>query len=174
MLSYWYRKSYCGDRTVVRSSYISTMGFHILVRLHLFIESGPCSITCTNAVLFSMGPIATNFKPIQIKKQKLYIHKNAFGNPICKMLAMYFSDFNTLKEPKQSTPILSITSDTLQPFRTLYPLISWENWSGDWVQFYFNHIKDTLISFNPVTVSLLVWSLCKRIWNYWDHAYIYI
>ena len=38
MPTYQYRKSYCGDKTVVRSSY-STMGFPILVRWHLFIES---------------------------------------------------------------------------------------------------------------------------------------
>ena len=35
-----YRKSHCRDKTVVRSS-ISTMGFPILVRWHLFIESTP-------------------------------------------------------------------------------------------------------------------------------------
>ena len=32
MSSYWYRKSHCGDKTVVR---------YILVRRHLYIESGP-------------------------------------------------------------------------------------------------------------------------------------
>ena len=35
-----YRKSHCGDKTVVRSSYL-IMGFPILVRRHLYIESGP-------------------------------------------------------------------------------------------------------------------------------------
>ena len=37
MSSYQYRKTHCGDRL------ISTMGFPILVRWHLYIESGPCS-----------------------------------------------------------------------------------------------------------------------------------
>ena len=40
MSSYQYRKSHCGDKTVVRSSYLQ-MGFPILVRRHLYIESGP-------------------------------------------------------------------------------------------------------------------------------------
>ena len=48
MSSYQYRKSHCGDKTIWRSSdrLISTMGFPILVRWHLYIESGPwtCSI----------------------------------------------------------------------------------------------------------------------------------
>ena len=37
MSSYQYRKSHCGDL-------ISTMGFPILVRCHLYIESGPCCL----------------------------------------------------------------------------------------------------------------------------------
>ena len=40
MSSYQYRKSHCGDKTVVRSSYLHK-GFPILVRKHLYIESGP-------------------------------------------------------------------------------------------------------------------------------------
>ena len=44
MSSYQYRKSHCGDKTIVRSSYlhkgISYTGNNI--RCHLYIESGPC------------------------------------------------------------------------------------------------------------------------------------
>ena len=39
-MSYQYRKSHCGDKTVVRSSYLHN-GISILVRCHLYIESGP-------------------------------------------------------------------------------------------------------------------------------------
>ena len=77
MLSYQYRKSHCGDKTVVRSSYlhngnsyidktslywirpcgdktilrrlISTMGIPILIR-HFYIESGPCGATINDKV----------------------------------------------------------------------------------------------------------------------------
>ena len=42
MTSYQYRKSDCGDKTVV----ISIMRFPILVRCHLYIESGPCPPLC--------------------------------------------------------------------------------------------------------------------------------
>ena len=43
MLSCQYRKSHCGDKTILRPSSISTMGFRILVWVwwHLYIESGP-------------------------------------------------------------------------------------------------------------------------------------
>ena len=40
MLSYQYRKSHCGDETVVRPSYLHNGIFFILVRRHLYIESG--------------------------------------------------------------------------------------------------------------------------------------
>ena len=40
MLSYRYRKSHCGDKTVV-DRLISTMWFPILVRCHLYIDSEP-------------------------------------------------------------------------------------------------------------------------------------
>ena len=38
--SYQYRKSHCGDKTVVRSSYLHS-GIPILIRCHLYIESWP-------------------------------------------------------------------------------------------------------------------------------------
>ena len=38
MLSYQYRKSHCGDKTILRPSYLHNP---ILVRWHLYIESGP-------------------------------------------------------------------------------------------------------------------------------------
>ena len=44
MSSYQFRKSHCGDKTVVRLfkvSLISTVGFPILVRWHLYIDSAP-------------------------------------------------------------------------------------------------------------------------------------
>ena len=41
MTSYQYRKSHCGDKTIAYDRLISTMGFPILVRQHLYIESGP-------------------------------------------------------------------------------------------------------------------------------------
>ena len=40
MTSYQYRKSHCGDKTILRLSYLHS-GISILVRCHLNIESGP-------------------------------------------------------------------------------------------------------------------------------------
>ena len=40
MSSYQYRESHCGDKTILRPSYLRN-GFPILVRCHLYIESGP-------------------------------------------------------------------------------------------------------------------------------------
>ena len=40
MSSYQYRKSHCGDKTILRPSYLHN-GISILVRRHLYIESGP-------------------------------------------------------------------------------------------------------------------------------------
>ena len=40
MSPYQYRKSHCGDKTVVRSSYLHN-GISYTVRCHLYIESGP-------------------------------------------------------------------------------------------------------------------------------------
>ena len=42
MTFYLYRKSHCGDKTILRPPYLYTMGFHILARWYLYIESGPC------------------------------------------------------------------------------------------------------------------------------------
>ena len=49
MTSYQHRKSHCGDKTILRPL-ISTMGFPILVRWHLYIESGPC-LSCTASTM---------------------------------------------------------------------------------------------------------------------------
>ena len=43
MSSYQYRKSHCGDKTIYYDRLISTMGFRILVKRHLYTESGPWS-----------------------------------------------------------------------------------------------------------------------------------
>ena len=42
MPSYQYRKSHCGDKTILRPFYLR-MGFLIQVRWHIYIESGPKS-----------------------------------------------------------------------------------------------------------------------------------
>ena len=47
MSSYQYRKSHCGDKTILWPSYLHN-GFPILVRRHLYIESGPWCIKCMN------------------------------------------------------------------------------------------------------------------------------
>ena len=45
MPSYQYRKSHCGDKTISRPSYLHNV-FPILVRVYLYIESGPwCCFT---------------------------------------------------------------------------------------------------------------------------------
>ena len=49
MSSYQYRKSHCGDKTVV-NWLISTMRFPILVRCHLYIESEPWSCSAVVSV----------------------------------------------------------------------------------------------------------------------------
>ena len=41
ILKYQYRKSHCGDKTVIRLSYFHK-GIPILIRLYLYIESRPC------------------------------------------------------------------------------------------------------------------------------------
>ena len=56
MSSYQYRKSHCGDKTVV--SLISTMRFPILVRCYLHIESGPWSFAENFAVLVMVSTSA--------------------------------------------------------------------------------------------------------------------
>ena len=40
MASYQYRKSHCGEKTILRPSYLHNVGLSILVRWHLYIESG--------------------------------------------------------------------------------------------------------------------------------------
>ena len=42
MSSYQHRKSHCWDKTIFYDRLISTMGLPLLVRWHLYIESGPC------------------------------------------------------------------------------------------------------------------------------------
>ena len=42
MSSYQYKKSHCGDKTVVRSSFLHNGICYILVRCHLYIELGLC------------------------------------------------------------------------------------------------------------------------------------
>ena len=47
MSAYRYRKSHCGDKTILWRSYsrlISTMGFHILVWWHLYFESAGSAV----------------------------------------------------------------------------------------------------------------------------------
>ena len=59
MPSYEYRKSHCGDKTILRPSYLKKMGFPVQVRWYLYIESGPCSaktITVHNPNLHSILP----------------------------------------------------------------------------------------------------------------------
>ena len=51
MPSYQYRKSHCGDKTILRPSY-PKMGFPILVRRHIYIESGPRWLTFLVLVLY--------------------------------------------------------------------------------------------------------------------------
>ena len=46
MLSYQYRRSHCGDKTVGRSSYLHN-GISYTGRCHLYIESGPWSLFIT-------------------------------------------------------------------------------------------------------------------------------
>ena len=50
MSSYWYSKSYCGDKTILRPSYLHNE-ISILVRWHLYIESGPWSASIPAATL---------------------------------------------------------------------------------------------------------------------------
>ena len=47
MSSYQYRKSHCGDKSL-----ISTMGFPILVRWHLYIELGPRSLDLSHVSFY--------------------------------------------------------------------------------------------------------------------------
>ena len=48
MSSYQHRKSHCGDKTILRPS---TMGFPILIRWHLYIETGPRPSATTILIL---------------------------------------------------------------------------------------------------------------------------
>ena len=92
MPSYQYMKSHYGDKTILRPSYLHN-GFPILVRRHLYIESGPwlslvhrrsCDgwshvrhpvITGINNNARSLAPPRTNFKPIWIKIQNFSFNK---------------------------------------------------------------------------------------------------
>ena len=76
------RSSHCGDKIIL--CLISTLGFPILVRWHLYIGltliqiMGWClhhTITWTNDDLLSIGPSATNFNVTQIKTWKFSFNK---------------------------------------------------------------------------------------------------
>ena len=54
MSSYQYGKSHCEDNTVVRLSYLHNGIFPILVRCHLYIESGPNVLSNSNLAIETM------------------------------------------------------------------------------------------------------------------------
>ena len=62
MSSYQYRKSHCGDKTFLWLSYISRMGFPILVRRHLYIESEPRSSATKNFFLCAISALRKDGK----------------------------------------------------------------------------------------------------------------
>ena len=61
MISYWYRKSYCRDKMVIKSS--STLGIHLFVRHHLYIESAPSILITISPRFIPAGPI-DNWYPL--------------------------------------------------------------------------------------------------------------
>ena len=61
--SYQYRKFHCGDKTILRPL-ISTMEFPILVRRHLYIESGPWLSAVTYIALMN------NWVPFTLSDRK--------------------------------------------------------------------------------------------------------
>ena len=77
MLSYQYRKSHCGDKTIY-DRLISTMGFPILVRWHLYIESWPRTFvlpsyqSCDQCCL---EPVMTKFR---FEKKNFHYFRVAF------------------------------------------------------------------------------------------------
>ena len=76
MSSYQYRKSHCGDKTVVRSSHLHNR-ISYTVRCHLYIESGPRSLQweflpklhrTTGPVYFFFPPAGMGVKNVWLSK----------------------------------------------------------------------------------------------------------
>ena len=92
MLCYQYRKSHCGDKTIVRSSYLHN-GFPTLVRWHLYIESGTWCLCAFFSILSQF------YVPFYMKKRKL-------DNFMC-LLA--FECAKRLKAHSQAIPACTLT-----------------------------------------------------------------
>ena len=99
MTSYEYRKSHCGDKTILRSCYLHK--FPILLRRNLYIESGSC------------------WQPIRIHVGKLLVLTATLTDnvddviPSTPSLFLYYNGFF----------ILTTSSYQLGPF-----LLTWLNW----------------------------------------------
>ena len=78
MSSYQYRISRCGDKTILRPL-ISTMGFPILVRWHLYIESGPCTQFINVKILCSETPKI--YPRFDLSNQCMYIYVDLYTIP---------------------------------------------------------------------------------------------
>ena len=101
--TFQYRKSHCGDKTVLELS-ISTMGFPLLVRQHLYVESGPRNpeqnsrehqaITWSYVDLLSVGSIDNTLAMLFLNENDMFkliiiiteFPKRKYGNSLYKQL----------------------------------------------------------------------------------------
>ena len=88
MLSYQYRKSHWGDKTILQPSYLHN-GISYTGKTASLYWISPQVITWTNDDVSSIGSLGTNNKNICIKIQ-YFTHENSFQNGVCKMLAILF------------------------------------------------------------------------------------
>ena len=97
MTSYQYRKSHCGDKTILRPSYLhngisytgKTTSLYwigaqvIIVSVNGLLFVGCQAITCTNADLLSIWPLGVYLSETLIKIQKPFFKKmNLTASPI--------------------------------------------------------------------------------------------
>ena len=101
--TFQYRKSHCGDKTVLELS-ISTMGFPLLVRQHLYVESGPRNpeqnsrehqaVTWSYVDLLSVGSIDNTLAMLFLNENDMFkliiiiteLPKRKYGNSLYKQL----------------------------------------------------------------------------------------
>ena len=89
---YMYRKSHCGDKTILRLSYLHNGIFYIRVRQHLYTESGHKNLPFHYRVS-SSNPAKTGKCTCRLKLSQIVVTKNYSGFPEKKNISITFSWF---------------------------------------------------------------------------------
>ena len=115
MTSYQYRESHCGDKTIY-DRLISTMGFPMLVRRHLDIESGPRNRLEMYKILKfhdSRGLLDL------LLFTSAFTHKDDQYHSTVALLKWYYSD----KLSRQENFTFTVLSNLLHTIDTMYPIL---------------------------------------------------